>query len=83
MMQQGKVVSNKMDKTIIVAIERKVKHPLYGKYIKKASKIVAHDDNNECQMGDMVLIKPSRPISKTKHWVLVKVVEAVDKAGVE
>ena len=75
----GKVVSSKMDKTIVVSVERKVKHELYGKYIKKASKMYAHDNDNACKIGDVVLIKQSRPLSKTKHWVLVEVVERADK----
>ncbi len=73
----GRVVSDKMHKTIVVQIERKVKHPLYGKYMKRFSKMYAHDDENTCRMGDRVEIKQSRPFSKTKHWVLVrKVLEA-------
>lgn len=79
----GKVVSNKMDKTIVVMVERKVKHPLYGKYIKKQSRMYAHDNDNACKIGDLVLIKQSRPISKTKHWVLVNVLEKADKDGIE
>lgn len=79
----GKVVSNKMDKTIIVAVERKVKHALYGKYIKKVSKMSAHDNDNACKIGDVVLIKQSRPLSKTKHWVLVEVIEKADKGEIE
>lgn len=79
----GKVVSNKMDKTIVVSVERKVKHPLYGKYIKKTSRMYAHDNDNSCKIGDLVLIKQSRPISKTKHWVLVNVIEKADKEGIE
>lgn len=75
----GTVVSNKMDKTIVVHVERKVKHELYGKYIKKSSKMYAHDNDNVCKIGDLVLIKQSRPLSKTKHWVLVKVIEQADK----
>jgi small subunit ribosomal protein S17 len=70
----GKVVSNKMPKTIVVEVERKVKHPLYGKYMRRFSKMVAHDDANICNVGDIVVIKQSRPLSKTKHWVLVSVV---------
>ena len=77
----GKVVSNKMDKTIVVKIERKVKHPLYGKYIRRSSKMYAHDNENSCNIGDVVLIKQSRPLSKTKHWVLVKVLEKQDKGS--
>lgn len=71
----GTVVSNKMHKTIVVEVERKVKHPLYGKYMKRFSKMYAHDDANICKVGDIVLIKQSRPISKTKHWELVRVVD--------
>ncbi|RUO27496.1 30S ribosomal protein S17 [Aliidiomarina sanyensis] len=72
---QGRVVSNKMDKSIIVAIERQVKHPIYGKYIKRTTKLHAHDENNTCQEGDLVTIRETRPISKTKNWTLVDVVE--------
>ena len=72
---QGKVVSNKMDKTITVLIERRVKHPLYGKYVSKSSKLKAHDEENVCKMGDVVTIAESRPTSKTKSWALVKVEE--------
>ena len=79
----GTVVSNKMDKTIVIKIERKVKHPLYGKYLKKASKLYAHDQENACNIGDLVLIKESRPISKTKQWVLVEVIEKADKGDTE
>ena len=79
----GKVVSNKMDKTIIVQVERKVKHPLYGKYMRKFSKMCAHDVENTCNIGDVVLIKQSRPISKTKHWVLVKILEKQEQQNVE
>ncbi len=68
----GKVVSNKMNKTIVVQVERKVKHPLYGKYLRRFSKMNAHDEENTCNIGDIVMIKESRPLSKTKHWVLVK-----------
>ncbi|WP_317933035.1 30S ribosomal protein S17 [Halioxenophilus sp. WMMB6] len=71
----GKVVSNKMDKTVTVLIERRVKHPVYGKYVSKSSKIKAHDENNECKEGDLVTISESRPLSKTKSWVLVKIEE--------
>lgn len=73
--RQGKVVSNKMDKTITVAIERFQKHKLYGKYVKQTTKIKAHDEANECQEGDVVLVKMCRPLSKHKSWELVKVVE--------
>ncbi|CAH0534524.1 30S ribosomal protein S17 [Vibrio stylophorae] len=72
---QGRVISDKMDKSITVAIERKVKHPLYGKYIKRTTKLHAHDENNECGLGDLVEIAECRPLSKTKSFTLVKVVE--------
>ena len=75
---QGKVVSNKMDKTIVVQVERKVKHPLYGKYMRRFSKMYAHDAENTCMVGDVVLIQQSRPLSKTKSWVLVEVVERAE-----
>ena len=71
----GKVVSNKMDKSIVVLIERRVKHPVYGKIVKRSTKIHAHDANNECGIGDEVTIKEVRPISKTKSWMLVSVDE--------
>lgn len=70
----GSVVSNKMDKGIVVLVERRVKHPKYGKYITKSSKISAHDEDNRCQEGDVVVIQECRPISKTKSWKLVDVV---------
>ena len=71
----GKVVSDKMDKTITVLIERRVKHPLYGKYVSKSSKLKAHDENNDCKIGDTVTIAESRPLSKTKSWSLVNIEE--------
>lgn len=71
----GRVVSDKMNKSIVVLIERRVKHPMYGKYVSKSSKLKAHDENNECRIGDLVTIAESRPISKTKSWTLVKVEE--------
>ena len=71
------VSSNKMDKTIPVSVERKVKHPLYGKFVKKSTKFHAHDEKNECSIGDTVKIMESRPLSKTKRWRLVEVVEKV------
>ena len=71
----GKVVSNKMDKTITVLVERRVKHPIYGKYITRSTKLHAHDENNECGIGDVVTIAESRPLSKTKTWKLVKIEE--------
>ena len=72
----GKVVSDKMDKSIVVLIERRVQHPLYGKSIRRSTKLHAHDENNTAKTGDVVTIKESRPISKTKSWTLVAVVEA-------
>jgi small subunit ribosomal protein S17 len=71
----GRVVSNAMDKTIVVAVESKVRHPLYGKIIKRTSKLYAHDEKNECTQGDVVEVMETRPISKTKRWRLVKVLE--------
>ena len=73
----GVVVSNKMDKSIVVAVERKEKHPMYGKFVKKTTKFVAHDENNECSIGDTVRIMETRPLSKTKNWRLVEIVEKV------
>ncbi|KAB0629094.1 30S ribosomal protein S17 [Acinetobacter gandensis] len=72
----GKVVSDKMDKSIVVLIERRVQHPLYGKSIRRSTKLHAHDESNTAKLGDVVTIKESRPISKTKSWTLVEVVEA-------
>jgi small subunit ribosomal protein S17 len=71
----GRVVSNKMDKTITVVVERQVRHPLYGKIIRRRTKLHAHDENNDCAEGDLVLIQECRPLSKTKAWRLVKVLE--------
>ncbi|MGS0676451.1 30S ribosomal protein S17 [Shewanella sp. 0m-4] len=71
---QGRVLSDKMDKSITVAIERKVKHPLYGKFIKRTTKIHAHDEQNQCNAGDVVTIRECRPLSKTKSWTLVEVI---------
>ena len=73
----GIVTSNKMAKTITVAVERKVKHPIYGKFINKTTKFHAHDEKNECSIGDIVRIMETRPLSKTKRWRLVEVVEKV------
>jgi len=72
---EGKVVSNKAEKTISVMVERRVKHPLYGKFIRKSTKFLAHDEANECGEGDTVVIEECRPLSKSKSWRLVKVVE--------
>ena len=71
----GVVVSDKIDKTIVVAVERKEKHPLYGKFVKKTTKFVAQDEKNECGIGDTVRIMETRPLSKTKNWRLVEIVE--------
>jgi small subunit ribosomal protein S17 len=71
----GKVVSTKMEKTIAVSVERLVKHPTYGKYIRRTTKLLAHDDASEAKEGDTVSIKPCRPISRRKSWILVRVVE--------
>lgn len=75
----GKVISVKMNKTIVVQVERKVKHELYGKYMRRFSKMYAHDGENTCATGDVVMIQQSRPLSKTKHWILVEVVERAEK----
>ena len=72
---QGRVVSSKMDKTITVLVERQVQHPIYGKFIRRSTKVHAHDENNECQAGDTVIVEQCRPLSRTKTWRLVKVVE--------
>ena len=71
----GRVVSDKMDKTVSVAIERLIKHPVYGKYIRRTSKVLAHDATNECKSGDRVAISECRPFSKNKSWAVVNVVE--------
>lgn len=71
----GRVISNKMDKTITVLLERQVKHPLYGKFIRRSTKIHAHDEDNVCNEGDTVMVQQCRPLSKTKSWTLVKVLE--------
>ena len=71
----GLVISNKMDKTIRVYVERKVKHPKYEKFVKKSSKFMAHDEKNECNMGDVVKIMETRPLSKSKCWRLVEIIE--------
>jgi small subunit ribosomal protein S17 len=72
---QGRVVSDKMDKTITVLVERQEKHPLYGKFIRRSTKVHAHDETNECGVGDVVVVEQSRPISKNKAWRLVKILE--------
>jgi small subunit ribosomal protein S17 len=71
----GLVVSNKMEKTVTVTVERRVKHPIYGKFVKKTTKFHAHDEKNECTIGDLVRIMETRPLSKTKRWRLVEVLE--------
>lgn len=71
----GLVVSNKMEKSIVVAVERKVKHPIYGKFVKTTTKFKAHDEENTCGIGDTVLIMETRPLSKTKNWRLVEILE--------
>ena len=73
----GKVVSTKMDKTITVAVERRLRHPVYGKFIKKTIKLKAHDEKNECHEGDTVKVMETRPLSRTKRWRLVEIVEKV------
>ncbi|MFU8837918.1 MAG: 30S ribosomal protein S17 [Thiohalomonadaceae bacterium] len=71
----GRVISDKMDKSITVLIERKVPHPIYGKYVKRSTKLHAHDESNECKEGDLVSIEECRPLSKTKSWRLVEILE--------
>nr|WP_293842798.1 30S ribosomal protein S17 [uncultured Arsenicibacter sp.] len=71
----GRVVSNKMQKSITVAVDRKVKHPMYGKFMHRTKKFMAHDENNECQIGDKVRIMETRPLSKSKRWRLVEIIE--------
>lgn len=71
----GLVVSNKMDKSIVVLVERRVKHPIYGKFVHKSSKFMAHDENNDCQIGDTVRILETRPLSKNKNWRLAEIIE--------
>jgi small subunit ribosomal protein S17 len=71
----GLVVSDKMDKSITIEVERKVKHPMYGKFVKKTSKFIAHDEKNECNIGDTVRVMETRPLSKNKCWRLVEIIE--------
>ena len=73
----GLVVSNKMEKSIVVAVNRKMKHPIYGKFVNKTSKFIAHDEENRCNMGDLVKIMETKPLSKNKVWRLVEVIERV------
>ncbi|MEM6301986.1 MAG: 30S ribosomal protein S17 [Pseudomonadota bacterium] len=77
----GRVVSDKMDKTITVLVERRVRHPVYGKYLTRSSKLHAHDAENQCSIGDLVTVAETRPISKSKTWNLVEVVEKAEKIG--
>jgi small subunit ribosomal protein S17 len=72
---QGRVVSDKMDKSVTVMVERRVKHPIYGKFVRKSTKVHAHDENNECQVGDVVVVEQCRPLSKTKKWRFIKLIE--------
>lgn len=72
---QGRIISNKMQKSAVIAIERFVKHVIYGKFIKRTTKLHIHDEKNECVIGDLVEIRESRPISKTKSWILVRIIE--------
>lgn len=74
----GIVTSDKMQKSIVVSVERKVKHPKYGKFVKKTTKFVAHDENNDCNIGDMVKIMETRPLSKSKNWRLVEIIEELN-----
>ena len=71
----GIITSDKMEKTITVSVERRVKHPIYGKYVKRSTKLHAHDENNQCHIGDKVSIRETRPVAKTKSWALVEVIE--------
>jgi len=73
--RSGVVLSNKMEKSIVVLVERRVKHPLYGKFVKRSSKFMAHDEKNECNIGDTVRIMETRPLSKNKCWRLVEIIE--------
>ena len=73
---KGRVVSDKMDKTITVLIERQVKHPIYGKFIRRSTKVHAHDANNECQVGNIVMIEQCRPLSRSKSWRLVEIIKS-------
>ncbi len=76
----GKVVSDKMDKTITVLVERRVKHPIYGKFMTRSTKLHAHDESNECNAGDVVTISESRPLSKTKSWQLLRIEERASES---
>lgn len=78
----GHVVSNKMDKTIVIAVKRRTQHPRYKKFISKTFKLVAHDESNNCSVGDLVKVMETRPLSKTKRWRLIEVVESSKRIGV-
>jgi small subunit ribosomal protein S17 len=78
--RQGKVVSNKMDKSIVVAVERLIRHPQYERVVRRTGKLVAHDEANECRIGDLVKVMETRPLSKTKRWRLVEIVEKAPQA---
>ena len=78
---QGRVISDRMDKTVTVLVERRVKHPVYGKFLRRSTKVHAHDDNNECRTGDVVRVEQCRPLSKSKTWRLVQVVERAAEGG--
>lgn len=71
----GRVVSNKMEKSVVITVERKVKHPMYGKFMKKTSKLMVHDENNECGIGDTIRVMETRPLSKSKRWRLIEIIE--------
>lgn len=77
---QGRVTSDKMDKTITVMIERQVEHPMYGKFIRRSTKVHAHDANNECRIGDIVMVEQCRPLSRSKTWRLVEIIESPARA---
>ena len=77
----GRVISDQMDKTVTVLIERRVKHPVYGKFMRRSTKVHAHDENNECRTGDVVQVEQCRPLSKSKSWRLVQVVERAAQGG--
>lgn len=77
----GKVVSNKMDKSIVVVVERQIRHPMYGKQIRRSTRLKVHDENNVCQEGDIVRIKETKPISKNKAWTLVGVIETAQQVN--
>jgi small subunit ribosomal protein S17 len=78
--ETGRVVSNKADKTITVLVERRVKHPIYGKFIRRSTKLMAHDEQNQCREGDLVTVEECRPLSARKNWVLVSVLEQAPQA---